>query len=101
MVDRPAVPSMPVPPAPAVRNTVSGTDPAPMNTRMAVPSASAVSFWDRVGDDIEWTSFGSGLDGCAVRGEGDGRAVRRRADRRPELVDERSQRFVGVGTIGG
>ena len=35
-----------------VRNTVSGTDPAPMNTRMAVPMTSAVSFCDRVGDDF-------------------------------------------------
>src|SRR5918995_5492348 len=35
-----------------VSNTVSGTDPAPMNTRMAVPIASAVSFCERVGDDI-------------------------------------------------
>ena len=33
-----------------VRNTVKGTEPAPMNTRMAVPIASAVSFWLRVGD---------------------------------------------------
>src|SRR5213080_3698200 len=35
-----------------VRNTVSGTEPAPMNTRMAVPMTSAVSFCDRVGDDV-------------------------------------------------
>ena len=36
----------------AVRKTVSGTEPAPMKTRIAVPMASAVSFWDKVGDDI-------------------------------------------------
>src|SRR5205823_14700182 len=35
-----------------VRNTVSGTEPAPMKTRMAVPMTSAVSFCDRVGDDV-------------------------------------------------
>src|SRR6267142_229975 len=35
-----------------VRKTVSGTEPAPMNTRMAVPIASAVSFCVKVGDVI-------------------------------------------------
>ena len=35
-----------------VRNTVSGTEPAPMKTRMAVPMTSAVSFCERVGDDV-------------------------------------------------
>ena len=35
-----------------VRNTVSGTEPAPMNTRIAVPMASATSFCDNVGDDM-------------------------------------------------
>src|SRR2546426_8068070 len=51
-----------------VRSTVNGTEPAPMKTRMAVPIASAVSFWVSVGDDdIDWTSFGSGMDDCAVR----------------------------------
>src|SRR5947208_2971867 len=72
MVDRPAVPSMPVPPAPAVRNTVRGTDPAPMNTRMAVPRASAVSFWGNVGDDILFLllgryALGGGVDGSDLR----------------------------------
>src|ERR1700751_4439495 len=35
-----------------VNNRVSGTEPAPMKTRIAVPIASAVNFWGSVGDDI-------------------------------------------------
>src|ERR1700680_4500700 len=34
-----------------VSKTVSGTEPAPMKTRIVVPMTSAVSFCDRVGDD--------------------------------------------------
>src|SRR2546425_11490621 len=37
-----------------VNNRVSGTEPAPIKTRIAVPIASAVNFWGSVGDDIAW-----------------------------------------------
>jgi hypothetical protein len=35
-----------------VSNTVNGTEPAPIKTRMAVPITSAVSFCERVGEDV-------------------------------------------------
>src|SRR4029450_5298064 len=87
IVDRPAVPSMPVWPAPAVRNTVSGTDPAPMKTRIAVPMASAVSFCDRVGDDIRSTSSGVGASAGW-------------ADVWGQFCFESGERRVGIGTVG-
>src|ERR1043165_2900413 len=80
---------MPVPPAPGVRKTVSGTEPAPMKTRMAVPMTSAVSFWSWVGDDM-----GSSPLPMSTGSTG-------RADVGGELGRQRRDRLIGVRAIGG
>src|SRR4026209_2324493 len=75
IVDSSALPNGLLP----VSRRVSGTDPAPMNTRMAVPIASAVSFWDNVGDVDTRTVPPSGQLSVALR----------RLDGGAELLEQR------------
>ena len=82
-----------------------------MNTRMAVPIASAVSFWLRVGDDMPWfLRLDRGPPGASVVGSGQagsGSATRRDRRRRrgreigAELGREGLERGVGIGAVGG
>src|SRR5258706_11539331 len=94
MVESSALPNGCLP----VRKTVKGTDPAPMNTRIAVPMTSAVNFWDVVGEFI-WRLL---LDTRRRSGRRiGGRAGDLPAHEWAELGDERVDGGIGIGAGRG